>query len=116
MRWHLLNTFDDIYIVDLHGNSKKEETCPDGSPDVNVFDIMQGVSIIIGVKHGNNSNKLANVHHVDVWGKRKDKYAYLEENNLSTVKWTQFRTTRSVLLFSCLRIWVLLKNIKKVFQ
>ena len=50
MRWHLLNSFDSIYIYDLHGNSKKRETAPDGSKDENVFDIMQGVAIIIAVK------------------------------------------------------------------
>ncbi len=50
MRKHLLETFDKIYILDLHGNSKKKETCPDGSKDENVFDIMQGVSINIFVK------------------------------------------------------------------
>ncbi len=50
MRWHLLKTFDKIYTIDLHGNSKKKEVCPDGSPDQNVFDIMQGVSINIFIK------------------------------------------------------------------
>lgn len=50
MRRHLLETFDNIYILDLHGNSKKKETAPDGSKDENVFDIMQGVSINIFVK------------------------------------------------------------------
>ena len=50
MRWHLLKTFDKIYTIDLHGNSKKKEVCLDGSPDQNVFDIMQGVSINIFVK------------------------------------------------------------------
>ncbi|MDP3360320.1 MAG: N-6 DNA methylase [Lutibacter sp.] len=50
MRWHLMQTFDKIYTIDLHGNSKKKETCPDGSTDQNVFDIMQGVSINIFVK------------------------------------------------------------------
>lgn len=50
MRKHLLETFDDIYILDLHGSSKKKETCPDGSKDENVFDIMQGVSINIFVR------------------------------------------------------------------
>jgi type I restriction-modification system DNA methylase subunit len=53
MRKHLLETFDKIYILDLHGNSKKKETAPDGSKDENVFDIMQGVSINIFVKLGN---------------------------------------------------------------
>lgn len=50
MRWHLQKTFDKIYTIDLHGNAKKKETAPDGSPDHNVFDIMQGVSINIFVK------------------------------------------------------------------
>ncbi len=45
MRWSLLNTFDKIYILDLHGNSTKKEISPDGSIDTNVFDIKQGVSI-----------------------------------------------------------------------
>ena len=51
MRWHLQKTFDKIYTVDLHGNSKKKETAPDGSTDQNVFDIMQGVSINIFIKN-----------------------------------------------------------------
>ncbi len=50
MRWHLQKTFDKIYTIDLHGNSKKKETAPDGSVDQNVFDIMQGVSINIFIK------------------------------------------------------------------
>lgn len=54
MRWHLQKTFDKIYTIDLHGNSKKKETAPDGSVDQNVFDIMQGVSINIFVKKKHN--------------------------------------------------------------
>jgi type I restriction-modification system DNA methylase subunit len=50
MRKHLLESFDEIYILDLHGNAKKKETAPDGSKDENVFDIMQGVSINLFVK------------------------------------------------------------------
>ena len=61
MRWRLANTFDDIYIVDLHGNSKKKETALDGSKDENVFDIMQGVSIIIGVKKMGSKKKIADL-------------------------------------------------------
>lgn len=52
MRWHLLQTFDHIHIVDLHGNAKKKETSLDGSKDENVFDIMQGTAIFIGIKTG----------------------------------------------------------------
>ena len=53
MRRHLQKTFDKIYTIDLHGNSKKKEVCPDGSVDQNVFDIMQGVSINIFIKKKN---------------------------------------------------------------
>src|SRR5574344_1527952 len=52
MRKNLLESFDKIYILDLHGNSKKKEVCPDGTPDHNVFDIMQRVSINLFVKTG----------------------------------------------------------------
>ncbi len=52
MRQSLMKTFDDIYILDLHGNSLKKETCPDGSKDENVFDIRQGVAICFMVKKG----------------------------------------------------------------
>ena len=55
MRKHLLESFDKIYILDLHGNAKKKEVCLDGSPDQNVFDIMQGVSINIFIKTGRKS-------------------------------------------------------------
>ena len=57
MRKHLLETFDKMYIVDLHGNNKKKETAPDGGKDENVFDIMQGVSINIFVKLKNEATK-----------------------------------------------------------
>ena len=50
MRWHLLKTFDKIWVLDLHGNAKKKEVSPDGSPDKNVFDIQQGVALIIAVR------------------------------------------------------------------
>ena len=52
MRWHLLNTFDKIWVLDLHGNSKKKEVAPDGSSDKNIFDIQQGNAIFIGVRLG----------------------------------------------------------------
>jgi len=55
MRQSLLKTFDEIYILDLHGNSLKRETAPNGSPDENVFDIRQGVAIALFVKYGNAS-------------------------------------------------------------
>jgi predicted helicase len=99
MRKHLLLTFDKIYILDLHGNSKKKETAVDGSKDENVFDIMQGVSINIFVKIKPSPKKEgdvrpksaepinASVHHLDSYGLRKDKYRTLLDNSISTLPW-----------------------------
>ncbi len=86
MRWNLLKTYDKIYTIDLHGNSKKKETAFDGSVDENVFDIMQGVSINIFVKTGKKKvGELAQVFHHDLYGKRQTKYDFLNENSLKTV-------------------------------
>ncbi len=86
MRWHLLKSFDSLYYTDLHGNSKKKETAQDGSPDINVFDIMQGVSINIFVKSGmRNDNNLGKVYHFDLYGKREIKYGFLSNNLLKGI-------------------------------
>lgn len=88
MRKHLLESFDKIYILDLHGNSKKKEVCFDGSTDQNVFDIMQGVSINIFVKTGNKKkNELGKLFHYDLQGKRDFKYDILNENSLKSFEW-----------------------------
>ena len=71
MRQSLMRTFDDIYVLDLHGNSLKKETCPDGSPDENVFDIRQGVAIAFFIKRGGKQKSDAIVHHADLWGTRE---------------------------------------------
>lgn len=83
MRHHLLQTFNKIYVLDLHGNSNKKEASPDGSADKNVFDIQQGVSIIIAIKkagakaervRGKKSERtLSSVKRGDIWGSREDK-------------------------------------------
>lgn len=77
MRWHLMQTFDRIYVLDLHGNTKKNDIAPDGSADVNVFDIQQGVAIIIAVKKNTQSTDLATVYGGDMWGSRSSKYQRL---------------------------------------
>lgn len=90
MRKHLLESFDKIYILDLHGNAKKKEVCSDGSPDQNVFDIMQGVSINLFIKTDNKKkNELAEVFHYDLQGKREFKYNFLNENSLKSFKWNK---------------------------
>lgn len=86
MRAHLLRTFDEIYILDLHGNYKKKEICPDGSPDENVFDIQQGVAISLFVKTGKKEkDAFARVRHADLFGKRRDKYVFLAEKSLTDI-------------------------------
>ena len=51
MRESLIETFDKIYVLDLHGNAKKREVAADGSKDENAFDIQQGVAICVMVKN-----------------------------------------------------------------
>lgn len=86
MRWHLMKTFDRIYALDLHGNSNRQEANPDGSPDKNVFDIKQGVAIIIAVKgkpKATQQKQLAEVYHGDLWGSREQKYAELWDRDIA---------------------------------
>lgn len=94
MRWHLLQSFDKIYIIDLHGNSKKKEVALDGSKDENVFDIQQGVSINIFVKTGKKKKgELAELYHYDLYGKRQDKYDFLANNSLNSVSYQKVKPT-----------------------
>ena len=94
MRKLLLESFDSIYILDLHGNSKKQEVSPDGSIDQNVFDIMQGVSISIYIKSGKKKAKeLGKVFHSEIYGKREIKYSFLNEKLLSSLNWKEIKTS-----------------------
>ncbi|WP_428355505.1 type ISP restriction/modification enzyme [Methyloprofundus sp.] len=88
MRKSLLESFDKIYILDLHGNSKKKEVAPDGGKDENVFDIMQGVSINLFVKTSRKRD-LAEVYHLDFYGKRQDKYQRLLDSSLASLDWNK---------------------------
>ncbi|MCF7971335.1 MAG: N-6 DNA methylase, partial [Methylococcaceae bacterium] len=88
MRKSLLESFDKIYIMDLHGNSKKNESAPDGGKDENVFDIMQGVSINLFIKT-TDKRDLAEVYHLDFYGKRQDKYQRLQEGALASLDWNK---------------------------
>jgi predicted helicase len=95
MRKHLLESFDKIYILDLHGNARKKEVCPDGSADQNVFDIMQGVSINIFVKTGNKKkNELGQVYHSNLQGKRDFKYDFLNDNTIKSLQWKPLEFTK----------------------
>jgi predicted helicase len=78
MRQSLMKTFDEIYILDLHGNSLKRETTPEGGKDENVFDIRQGVAIALFVK--NKKQKESGIYHSDLYGLRQEKYDWLDQN------------------------------------
>jgi len=78
MRQSLMKTFDEIYILDLHGNSLKRETTPEGGKDENVFDIRQGVAIALFVK--NKKQKESGIYHSDLYGLRQEKYDWLDKN------------------------------------
>lgn len=93
MRWHLLNTFDKIYVLDLHGNTNKKEVSPDGGVDKNVFDIQQGVSVLIGVKLPNVPKKIADVFHGDIWGGRDEKYKVLLSSDLAADFWQKIEVS-----------------------
>jgi predicted helicase len=100
MRWSLMQSFDRIYIIDLHGNSKKKEVCPDGSKDENVFDIQQGVSINIFVKNGKKpEGELAEVYHCDLYGLREFKYNYLLEHSFTTTDFTRIEPSAPFYFF-----------------
>ena len=98
MRESLLETFDEIYVLNLHGSAKKQETAPDGSKDDNVFDITVGVAIVLFVKlppdktakGAKAKKKPTTIHHADLWGLRKNKYDWLNVHNAEKTEWTVF--------------------------
>lgn len=98
MRYSLMQSFDKIYILNLHGDVNKKEKAPDGSKDDNVFDIKQGVSINIFIKQ-NSKAKNTKIYYHDLYGKRKDKYEFLYKNNLNSIKWTLVKNNEPFYLF-----------------
>lgn len=100
MRQHLMQTFDKIYTIDLHGNAKKKESAPDGSKDENVFDIQQGVSINIFIKTGKKQpNELAKVYHTELMGLRENKFDYLNNHEIDNVKFMELQPVKPYYFF-----------------
>ena len=97
MRWRLLDFFSSIYVIDLHGDSRRKETCPDGSKDENVFDIQQGVCIFIGIKRANE--KTSSVYRYDLYGLRTLKYDWLNTKSFSTIEWNLVDTQEPYYFF-----------------
>ena len=99
MRRHLLETFDDIYILDLHGNAKKKETALDGSKDENIFNIMQGVAISILVRKTATKKGLGKIRHAEFYGKREYKFNLLNENDIKTIEWKELNYSKPYYFF-----------------
>ncbi|MTF38198.1 type ISP restriction/modification enzyme [Cyanobacterium aponinum] len=111
MRQQLMNSFDCIYLINLHGNAKKKEVSPDGTPDKNVFDIQQGVAIIIAVKDipkdksfltfkGEPHTIKNGIYYYDMWGSRESKYQQLKELNLYEINWETVNPQSPFYLFT----------------
>ncbi|MGO8734639.1 MAG: type ISP restriction/modification enzyme [Terriglobia bacterium] len=98
MRRSLMNGFTDIYVLDLHGNSKKKERTPDGSKDENVFDIQQGVTLGVFIKDLSDAVP-AKVYHADFWGLRESKNDRLSANAVDSCQWENLQPHTSGYLF-----------------
>jgi predicted helicase len=86
MRYSLQKSFDEIYILNLHGNRQKKEKCPDGSKDENVFEMRQGTCISLFIKK-KKRGKACPVFHADLWGLRENKFRQLRKNDITTMQW-----------------------------
>ncbi len=87
LRRSLLECYDELYILNLHGNARKKEETPQGAKDENVFNIMQGVSINLFVKKAQATKQ--KICYYDVYGERAEKYAFLAQNDLNSIKWLE---------------------------
>ncbi|WP_370863174.1 type ISP restriction/modification enzyme [Helicobacter pylori] len=87
LRRSLLECYDELYILNLHGNARKKEETPQGAKDENVFNIMQGVSINLFVKKAQTTKP--KIHYYDVYGERAEKYAFLAQNDLNSIEWLE---------------------------
>ncbi len=87
LRRSLLECYDELYILNLHGNARKKEETPQGAKDENVFNIMQGVSINLFVKKAQATKP--KIFYYDVYGERAEKYAFLAQNDLNSVEWLE---------------------------
>lgn len=122
MRRALMEAFDELYLLNLHGNAREGETAPDGSPDENVFDIQQGVALLIAVRNFPNAHRAdkmgvhndtiadggdttgagtsARVWYYDLWGTREAKYAFLNQHTLDSTPWQPLQPQPPFYLFA----------------
>ncbi|WP_165487232.1 N-6 DNA methylase [Helicobacter pylori] len=87
LRHSLLECYDELYILNLHGGVRKKEKTPQGAKDENVFNIMQGVSINLFVKNPQITKQ--KIHYYDVYGEKAEKYAFLAQHDLNSIEWLE---------------------------
>lgn len=87
LRRSLLECYDELYILNLHGNARKKEKTPQGAKDENVFNIKQGVSINLFVKKAQATKQ--KIYYYDVYGQMAEKYAFLAQNDLNSIEWLE---------------------------
>ncbi|SET48863.1 N-6 DNA Methylase [Oceanobacillus limi] len=99
MRNNLMKSFDEIFVLNLHGNARKQEKTPEGATDENVFDIEQGVAITFFIKHNSKISERPAIYYSDLWGKQTEKYNFLENNDLSSTDWVRINPIEPHYLF-----------------
>ena len=102
MRQSLLETFEELYILDLHGSTKRHEKAPDNGKEENVFDIQAGVAVAIFVKspkHKQDKPEAGKIYHADLYGDRRSKYDWLSSMALETTNWTELNPQSPFYLF-----------------
>jgi hypothetical protein len=100
MRQSLLRTFDEIYILDLHGSAKRQETSPDNGKEENVFDIQAGVAVAIFIKTSKrNDDQPGKIYHADLYGLRQTKYEWLSSQSMETTEWVELSPISPFYLF-----------------
>ena len=98
MRQSLMNSFNAIYHLNLHGSGRRREAVPEGQSNENVFNILQGVSLLLCVKERDNAAP-AKVYYADMWGSRTEKYHSLLGSDVQHTEWTELQPTSPLYLF-----------------
>ncbi|BAM97473.1 Type IIG restriction-modification enzyme [Helicobacter pylori OK310] len=119
LRRSLLECYDELYILNLHGNARKKEKTPQGADDENVFNIKQGVSINLFVKKAQTTKQ--KIHYYDVYGERAEKYAFLAQNDLNSIEWLELTPREPFYLLLPLKTHLLDEyeqgfSVQKMFQ
>ncbi|WP_154441125.1 N-6 DNA methylase [Helicobacter pylori] len=119
LRRSLLECYDELYILNLHGNARKKEKTPQGADDENVFNIKQGVSINLFVKKAQTTKQ--KIHYYDVYGERAEKYAFLAQNDLNSIEWLELNPREPFYLLLPLKTRLLDEyeqgfSVQKMFQ